>query len=191
MNKYKKYRNEIAAICKTVNYDNCEECPLLEACNLTKHDGETTEEFTERWETAVASYYEQLKKLWYAACSGDIESLKVYFENNGKRNRRYFAFWKFHSLIAGAYRNGKMETVKYLYSVGETPAEHEKEEIKFSPYKIIIEKKNGTVESIGFNSKENAYQICHSMEKIAVEAIEDILRITIEEYGKPLAAVEF
>ena len=66
--------------------------------------------------------------LWAAACSGDIDTLKAYYENGGKIGRRYFKFGIAHSLIAGAFRNGQIDTVKYLQSVGETmegTAEHE------------------------------------------------------------------
>jgi hypothetical protein len=58
--------------------------------------------------------------LWSAACSGEIDILKAYYENGGKVGREYFKFGISHSLIAGALRNRNYETVDYLLSVGET-----------------------------------------------------------------------
>ena len=58
--------------------------------------------------------------LWSAACSGEIDILKAYYENGGKVGREYFKFGIAHSLIAGALRNRNYETVDYLLSVGET-----------------------------------------------------------------------
>ena len=68
--------------------------------------------------------------VWQYACSGELENLKAYYQRGGMVNRRYEAFGKSHSLIAGAYRNNEMETVKYLLSVGETILEHEVAEIQ-------------------------------------------------------------
>ena len=70
-----------------------------------------------------------LEKLWEAACSGDLETLKKYYDNGGEPNQRYYRFNTHHSLIAGAYRNKQMEVVRYLYEVGERPEDHEKEEV--------------------------------------------------------------
>lgn len=58
--------------------------------------------------------------LWSAACSGEIDILKAYYENGGKVGREYFKFGIAHSLIAGALRNRNYETVDYLLLVGET-----------------------------------------------------------------------
>lgn len=63
--------------------------------------------------------------LWHAACSGDIETLKAYYLSGGKIGRKYDEFGICHSLIAGAYRNGNFETVRYLLDVGEQPDEYE------------------------------------------------------------------
>ena len=71
-----------------------------------------------------------MDKLWGYACSGELENLKEYYENGGETNRRYFKFNRYHSLIAGAYRNGNIETVKYLVSVGETITAEEETEIR-------------------------------------------------------------
>lgn len=71
-----------------------------------------------------------MDKLWGYACSGESENLKEYYENGGETNRRYFKFNRYHSLIAGAYRNGNIETVKYLVSVGETITAEEETEIR-------------------------------------------------------------
>jgi hypothetical protein len=71
-----------------------------------------------------------IEKLWEYTCSGENEKLQEYYNNGGETNRRYKAFGKFHSLIAGAYRNGNTETVLLLIDNGETILESEKEEIK-------------------------------------------------------------
>ena len=71
-----------------------------------------------------------IEKLWEYTCSGENEKLQEYYNNGGETNRRYKAFGKFHSLIAGTYRNGNTETVLLLIDNGETILESEKEEIK-------------------------------------------------------------
>ncbi|MBQ2397130.1 MAG: hypothetical protein II304_08885 [Bacteroidales bacterium] len=68
-------------------------------------------------------------ELWLASCSGDMETLKEYFSNGGMLNRRYNKFGKNHSLIAGAYRNGNIETVEYLLNIGESIEEDEQQEM--------------------------------------------------------------
>lgn len=68
-------------------------------------------------------------KLWEAACSGEIEPLKEYYENGEKIGRTWLKFGSYHSLVAGAWRNGNYETVRYLLSVGEKPLDKEREEI--------------------------------------------------------------
>lgn len=68
-------------------------------------------------------------ELWLASCSGDMETLKEYFSNGGMLNRRYNKFGKNHSLIAGAYRNGNIETVEYLLDIGESIEEDEQQEM--------------------------------------------------------------
>lgn len=73
----------------------------------------------------TASDEEITEKLWYAACTGEIGELRNYYENGGEIGRRYKKFGKFHSLIAGAYRNGEFDTVHYLLSVGESIEKHE------------------------------------------------------------------
>lgn len=65
------------------------------------------------------------EKLWYAACGGDIETLRAYYMNGGKIGRTYKKFGICHSLIAGAYRNGNFDTVRYLLDIGEKPENHE------------------------------------------------------------------
>lgn len=65
------------------------------------------------------------ESLWYAACAGEIETLKAYYMNGGKIGRTYEKFGICHSLIAGAYRNGNFETVHYLLEVGEKPEIYE------------------------------------------------------------------
>ena len=73
---------------------------------------------------------EDIEKLWGCACNGNNKELKKYFESGGVKNQRYHAFQKYHSLIAGAYRNRQYETVKYLLSIGETITEKECGEIQ-------------------------------------------------------------
>ena len=68
-------------------------------------------------------------ELWLASCSGDMETLTEYFSNGGMLNRRYNKFGKNHSLIAGAYRNGNIETVEYLLDIGESIEEDEQQEM--------------------------------------------------------------
>lgn len=68
-------------------------------------------------------------KLWEAACSGEIETLKAYYENGGKIGRTWLKFGSYHSLVAGAWRNGNYEVVRYLLSMGEKPLDKEREEI--------------------------------------------------------------
>lgn len=70
------------------------------------------------------------KIVWFAACCGNTKLLQHYFTHGGKTNRRYIAFGRANSLIAGAFRNNKMETVQYLYSVGEEVEEHERLEME-------------------------------------------------------------
>lgn len=65
------------------------------------------------------------ENLWIAACTGEIGELRSYYENGGKIGRTYEKFGICHSLIAGAYRNGEFDTVRYLLSVGENLEEHE------------------------------------------------------------------
>ena len=79
------------------------------------HQGFELEEIAEDKEQS-----EIIINLWEAACSGDTDKLSEYYRNGGIPNRRYKAFGKFHSLIAGALRNGNFETVKYLLMQGET-----------------------------------------------------------------------
>lgn len=77
--------------------------------------------------------------LWSAACSGEIDILKAYYENGGKVGREYFKFGIAHSLIAGALRNKNYETVDYLLSVGETVSgESERREMTaYYDYKLV------------------------------------------------------
>lgn len=71
-----------------------------------------------------------IEKLWSAACSGNIDYLKKYYENGGEKNLRYQAFGRAHSLIMGAFRNNLYDTVDYLLSVGETLTPLEKNEVE-------------------------------------------------------------
>lgn len=68
-----------------------------------------------------------IDELWSWACSGENEKLKEYYDNGGSINNRYFKFGDSHSLIMGAFRNNRFDTVEYLMSVGEeiTPKEYD------------------------------------------------------------------
>ena len=68
---------------------------------------------------------ETTEQLWYAACSGETETLRSYYNGGGKIGRKYTRFGKNHSLVAGAYRNGYFETARYLLQVGEKLEKHE------------------------------------------------------------------
>ena len=78
-----------------------------------------------------------IEKLWVAACCGENDKLQEYFEKDGEINRRYEAFGKSHSLIAGAYRTGNFETVRLLMNNGETILDDEKSEINLE--KVYME----------------------------------------------------
>lgn len=69
------------------------------------------------------------QQLFTAACCGDIPTLRDYYQNGGKPNRRYNRFRKNHSLIAGAIRNAETPTVFFLLANGETVEEYEKAEL--------------------------------------------------------------
>lgn len=73
---------------------------------------------------------EMIEILWGAACSGDIKTLKRYYESKSSlKNIRYLKLGEEISLIMGAYRNNQWETIDYLISVGETVTEEEKEDM--------------------------------------------------------------
>ena len=122
-----------------------------------------------------------ITKLWEAACCGENETLKEYYQNGEKINRRYRAFGKFHSLIAGAYRNGNLDTVDLLYKYGERPESHEMDEIGFiQGYAILIIRTDGKRQYVPFTSKENAYKIYHSLHRVAVDTTENIKVLAIQ-----------
>lgn len=74
---------------------------------------------------------EMIEILWGAACSGDVNTLKQYYESKlSLKNVRYLKLGKEISLIMGAYRNNQWKTIDYLISVGETITEEEKEDIQ-------------------------------------------------------------
>ncbi len=135
-----------------------------------------------------------IDELWMAACSGDIETLREYYGNGGKENRRYNKFLVNHSLIAGAYRNGQIETVKYLYSIGEIPEAHEMDEIPFSDlvsYNVVINRIIGKMEILGFKEHENALYIFSCMCEIAGREAENIASVELHVLGKPVKVKRF
>ena len=79
--------------------------------------------------------------LWSAACNGNTEALKNYYENGGQKNIRYDAFGNKHSLIMGAFRNGFFDTVDYLLSIGEEITPQEKESVESELRRIETMKK--------------------------------------------------
>ncbi len=79
-----------------------------------------------------------IEKLWSAACSGDLTTLRNYYSGVCELNRRYHKFGKAHSLIAGAYRNGQIETVDFLIEMGETICDHERSELKEVYYRKVV-----------------------------------------------------
>ena len=133
--------------------------------------------------TAEIAREKTIEELWMAACSGDMETLKDYYKNGGEVNRRYSKFGINHSLIAGAYRNGNFAIVSYLYEVGETPEEHEKQEVKFSPFAVVVIRQNGDTEKIGFTDKEYARKIYRCMCEIAAQDKAEVICTTLDELG--------
>lgn len=71
-----------------------------------------------------------IEKLWEAACSGDVNTLKKCYKK--AENRRYLSFGQEHSLIMGAFRNNQWEVINYLSSIGETITAEEKRMCKMS-----------------------------------------------------------
>lgn len=122
-----------------------------------------------------------MEKLWESACCGENDKLKEYYENGGKINRRHKAFGITHSLIAGAYRNGNLDTVDLLYKYGERPEAHEIDEIGFIPgYAILIIRTDGKRQYVPFASKENTYAIYHSLQNVAVDTTENIEALAVQ-----------
>lgn len=72
-----------------------------------------------------------ISKLWSLACSGDIDSLKKYYEGGGEINVRHNRFNTQYSLIIGALSNRQYDTIDYLLSVGETVTDEEFKEIEY------------------------------------------------------------
>ena len=72
-----------------------------------------------------------IESLWSLACSGDIDSLRDYYNNGGITNLRYNRFNTEYSLIAGALSNRQYDTIDYLLSVGETVTDEEFKEIEY------------------------------------------------------------
>ena len=101
------------------------------------------EEALDVWEGIKENFtimVSNIEKLWSAACSGNIEYLKKYYENGGEKNLRYVR-GRAHSLIMGAFRNNLYDTVDYLLSVGETLTPLEKDEVSFELRRLETLKK--------------------------------------------------
>lgn len=91
--------------------------------------------------------------LWSAACAGENDVLQAYYENGGEINRRYIMFGKTHSLIAGAYRNGNIDTVSLLQRYGETPEDHEREELKNLYFRLVMKAAENLVDYMRYHNK--------------------------------------
>ena len=113
--------------------------------------------------------------LWTAACSGDMDVLRAYFENGGRRNRRYRSFGKSHSLIAGAFRTGNLETVSYLQSVGETVEENERTEMRSFYMDDLIRAANDLVDYFKYHNKNTT-----KAQDEKLEALDRVLRMMQE-----------
>lgn len=73
--------------------------------------------------------------MWKYVCNGEINNVKRYYSQGWEVNKRYTAFGKNHSLIAGAYRNKQHGMVDYLMNIGETITDEERTEIfSFCPH---------------------------------------------------------
>lgn len=79
-----------------------------------------------------------IQELWSAACCGDNETLRKYYAANGEVNRRYYSLFAHHSLIAGACRNGMMDTVDLLLQNGETVLDSERYEFREVFYRQVV-----------------------------------------------------
>ena len=86
----------------------------------------------------MSSIMTDINKLWEFACSGNNEELKKYYDNGGSINNRYIKFGEGHSLIMGAFRNNRFDTVEYLMSVGEELSSKEYEVIRTEMRKLEI-----------------------------------------------------
>ena len=98
-----------------------------------------------------------INALWNAACSGDLTTLRNYYSGVCELNRRYHKFGSDHSLIAGAYRNGQIETVDFLLRMGETVMDHERSELKEVYYRSLVVAAEALVEytrNINYNLSE-------------------------------------
>lgn len=92
------------------------------------------DKFTVRFADIIPAKLDKKKEisiedLWTYACNGNMENLKTYYKNGGAANRRYYKFGVYHSLIAGAYRNGYYDVVSFLLDNGETITKDERGEI--------------------------------------------------------------
>lgn len=87
-----------------------------------------------------------IEDLWTYACSGDVENLKAYYESGSTANRRYYKFGVYHSLIAGAYRNGYYDVVSFLLDNGETITKEEHREIDIR--KVYMDEFLQTVDNV-------------------------------------------
>lgn len=111
--------------------------------------------------------------LWCAACGGDIETLKAYYMNGGKLGRTYEKFGICHSLIAGAYRNGEFDTVRYLLSVGENLEEHETDiDLNILHLDSVIEAAENLVNYFKFHNKNTT-----KAQDGFIESLADALRL--------------
>ena len=126
-------------------------------------------------------------EMWSAACCGDNDTIKSYFENGGKPNRRYRRFGRLHSLIAGAYRNKQMETVQLLYDYGEKPLESEYNEIGYIPgYAVMITRYGGLIEYVRAVTESAANDIFKLFSKLPDSEMVETVRLLKDSQTKKI-----
>lgn len=114
-----------------------------------------------------------IDELWGAACSGNIDFLKGYYEKSkGERNRRYEKFGNYHSLIMGAFRTGNFDTVEYLLSIGECITEDEGNEFAGYYANKIIHASHELADYFRYHNKnltKKQYDLFEKLESIVKE----------------------
>lgn len=170
----------------SVNFDWIAGKITIEVCDYDK----TKEKYTE-WEfpadefaTAINKYEDMIERyscvnhtissLWEYACSGNNGRLASYYRRRGKLNNRHCIGGRYNSLIAGAYRNGHYDTVKYLISVGETILPSEKEEIDYGKVydKDLYQSAENLVDYFSGNHENLTKEQCEKIKKLR-----DVLRL--------------
>lgn len=76
------------------------------------------------------------EQLFGLACSGNIKALEDYWNKEGSLNVTYEKFGNKHSLIMGAFRNQRYDTVRWLKNHGCRLTDEEQNEINIEYMKI-------------------------------------------------------